>query len=143
MYKTIAVAVGGSDDSARTVAHAAELAAGLGSRVVVLHVRAIDADMPAPGVMPTGATVVEEDRGTADAVVGDAVAVLSAAGVAAESDVAAAMRSDVARTILELAEKHHADVIMTGLHQRGLLGSLLGVGDRVARYADRPVILVP
>jgi nucleotide-binding universal stress UspA family protein len=125
------------------VAHAAGLAAGLGARVVVVHVRAIDADLPAPGAVPTGATVVEEDRATADAVVGAALETLSAAGVTAEAEVAAAMRQDVARTVLDLADKHRADLVMTGMHQRGLLGSLLGVGDRVARYAGCPVVLVP
>ncbi|GAA4202525.1 universal stress protein [Actinocatenispora rupis] len=144
MYRTIVVAVGGSDDSTRTVAHAADLAAGLGSRVVVLHVRAIDADMPVPGAVPTGATIVQEDARTADEVVDTALAVLSAAGVTAEADVADAMRTEVPRAILELAGKHQADLILTGMHQRGLLGSLVGsIGDRVARHADCPVLLVP
>lgn len=54
-------------------------------------------------------------------------------------------RGDPARRLLALAARRHALMIVVGMARQGLAAHLLeaSVARRIARYTDRPVLLVP
>lgn len=145
MYRNIVVALSGADDSSRVLAHASGLATATGARVRVLHVRAVDCVEPSTlGMTPSAPTLVREEQGVAHELVDRAVGELIGAGVDAYGDVVEAMRAEVALTVSEVAASGHADLIVVGAHQGGLLAGLLGnTGERVARLSPIPVLLVP
>ncbi|BCJ37333.1 universal stress protein [Actinocatenispora thailandica] len=145
MYRNLVVALSGTDDSSRVLAHTTELAKATGARVRVLHVRAVDCVEPTTmGLVPSAPALVREENGTAQDVVDRAVGELTAAGVDAQGDIVEAMRAEVASTVCELAEAGGADLIVVGEHQGGLLTALVGsTGERVARLCSVPVLLVP
>ncbi|MFG3437245.1 universal stress protein [Nonomuraea sp. NPDC047897] len=56
-----------------------------------------------------------------------------------------ARRGNAARELLDLADEHHALMIVLGVGRAGLTARLLGdsVATYVTRHTDRPVLLVP
>lgn len=142
--RTILVPVDFSACSTRVVRSATSLAARLGARLHIVHV----GEMPA-GVDATTRLHLGERRQTAGELLAhDALprlepyaALARAAGV--DASVAEAF-GPIARTVLTVADRVEADLIVMGTHGRtGLMRLVLGsVAEAVVQGADVPVMLI-
>lgn len=142
--RTILVPVDFTSCSLRVTQQAAQFAARLGARVVVLHVAELPVGLPPDArVEPEGVP-----RSAADYVVADARTRLAgfeaearAMGAGVEIDVRV---GPVVQTILAAAEATHADLVVMGTHGRtGAVRFVLGsVAEGVARRAHMPVMLL-
>jgi nucleotide-binding universal stress UspA family protein len=121
----------GSDDA---LAHARELARGLGAEVLVLHVSAAMGSLP-------GSALARRERRAAERRLDAAVAALRATGVRADRRVRGGMPAE---QILRAAATGGADLIVMGTHgRRGVARLLLGsVAEEVASRARCPVLTV-
>ena len=135
MFKTIALAVDGSDHAHRAVPIAAELARLAGGKVIVLHVREHD--------RARGQVWDLETEEEAQAVVKHALDDIKKAGAAAEGDVIRTVHGKVAEALVESAREHKADTIVVG--SRGLNdleGLVLGsVAHKIIHLSDTPVVV--
>jgi nucleotide-binding universal stress UspA family protein len=135
MFKTIAVAVDGSDHAHKGVPIAAELAKLAGGKVIVLHVREHD--------RARGQAWELETEEEAQAVVKRAVDEVKKAGATAEGDVIRALHGTVAQALIDSAREHKADTIVVG--SRGLTdltGLVLGsVAHKLIHLSDKPVLV--
>lgn len=136
MFKTIALAVDGSDHARRAVPVAAELAKLAGGKVIVLHVREHD--------LQRGEQWENESADAAQAVVKGAMDEVTKAGASAEGDVIRTATGKVAEALVDSAKDHNADTIVLG--SRGLndfAGLVLGsVTHKVIHLSDKPVVVV-
>lgn len=138
MFKTIVVAVDGSEDSDRAFALAKSISAEQGSRIVVVHVTEFVGGKG--GMYPLA---VDEDdikaRIEAD------VAKLRAAGTDAEMVSHIVRLGGPAHIIAEAAAEAGADVIVVGGRGRSPISDLLvgSVPTRLLQIAHRPVLVVP
>jgi nucleotide-binding universal stress UspA family protein len=135
MFKTIALAVDGSDHAHRAVPVAAELAKLGGGKVIVLHVREHD---------HAGGQAWElETEADANAVIKRTIDEIKKAGGSGEGDVIRALHGTVAQALVESAREHKADAIVVG--SRGLsdlAGMVLGsVAHKVIHLSEVPVIV--
>ena len=135
MFKTIALAVDGSEHAHRAVPIAAELAKLAGGTVVVLHVREHD--------RARGQVWDLETEQEAQAVVDRTMAEVKKAGATGEGHVILAIHGKVAEALVESAGEHKADTIVVG--SRGLndlAGLVLGsVAHKVIHLSDKPVVV--
>ncbi len=146
--KTILVGVDYEKASQQALRTAFELASGVGSRVVAAFVWAAPYAPSAMGIETLGSAprdlferVRQEAAQTMQTFVGEQKADVSG-NVESECLV---VSGDPRSKLAELAEKHHAEMIVVGTHNRtGLSRFLLGsVAEHLLRHAQCPVLAVP
>src|SRR3954453_22442719 len=144
MFRTIVVGTDGSETAGKAVAQAAELAAAIGGRLLVVS-----------AFEPVGATRLREEelevpedvrwmvnpREDVDATLGAATELAEERGVTSETF---ARQGDPADAILDVAEEQRADLIVVG--NKGMTGAkrfLLGsVPNKVSHHAPCSVLIV-
>jgi nucleotide-binding universal stress UspA family protein len=137
MFKTIVLALDGSEGSRRAISVAAELAGQNGGRIVIAHV---EQDVAGKGGAPIPITEDEiqaEIRKQADQ--------LSADGIETSVEMRNVMLGGPAHPIAEIAEEANADLIVAGTRGHSpVAGLLLGsVTQRLLHIARSPVLVVP
>jgi nucleotide-binding universal stress UspA family protein len=137
MFKTIVVALDGSDVSTRTIPIVTELAKGDNARVVIVHV---DEWLAAKGGAEVNAD--EDDVKTA---VRQHARELSDQGIETTVEIRDVMAGGPARPIAEVAAEQEADLIVVGTHgHSAVAGVLVGsVTQRLLHLAHRPVLAIP
>jgi nucleotide-binding universal stress UspA family protein len=145
--KTIVVGYDGSDPAKRALERAAGLAEKLGSKLVVTSVAepvAVADDPYVPGDaigLAAPAIVPVPDRAAASQELTEAREALKerSLDVAYEPTV-----GDAAQGIIEVADKHDADLIVVGTREPGFLDRVLSgdVSEAVSRHAHRDVLIV-
>jgi nucleotide-binding universal stress UspA family protein len=140
MIKTIVVGVDGSDGSARALDWAISRAAELRADVVAVYglrpvVPELSAGIPAfdPSALSDSVRAQLENEWSAP---------LEASGVPYRTEL---VQAEPVTAILEVADRHGADMIVLGAHGHGgLVDRLLGgVTYKVAHRAKQPVVIVP
>jgi nucleotide-binding universal stress UspA family protein len=111
------------------------------TEVRVLQVLQPIAISPAPQMDPMYTPELQEEGSEAKKLVERIAAGLRSAGLHAEAMLA---KGDVRETVVEAAEKWHADLIVVGSHGKGGLRRLLlgSVAEFVARHAPCSVLIV-
>jgi nucleotide-binding universal stress UspA family protein len=137
MFKTIVLALDGSEGSRRAIPVAAELARQNGGRIVIAHV---EQDVAGKGGAPIPVTEDEiqaEIRKQADQ--------LSTDGIETSVEMRNVMLGGPAHPIAEIAEEANADLIVAGTRGHSpVAGLLLGsVTQRLLHIARSPVLVVP
>ncbi len=137
MFKTIVLALDGSEGSRRAIPVAVELARQNGGRIVIAHV---EQDVAGKGGAPIPITEDEiqaEIRKQADQ--------LSTDGIEASVEMRNVMLGGPAHPIAEIAEEANADLIVAGTRGHSpVAGLLLGsVTQRLLHIARSPVLVVP
>jgi nucleotide-binding universal stress UspA family protein len=137
MFKTIVVALDGSEGSQRAVPFAVGLARRDNARIVIAHV---EEDIVGKGGGPIHAT---EDEIQAD--IRRQAEELSGQGVEASVEMASVMVGGPAHAIASIADKCGADLIVTGTRGHSpVAGLLLGsVTQRLLHIAHQPVLVIP
>jgi nucleotide-binding universal stress UspA family protein len=137
VFKTIVLAVDGSESSDRAVSYAGELARQTGGRIVAVHIKELIAGRFA------GPVHVDEDE--LQAKVRKQIADLKSAGVSAEIEMHSTMTGGPAPVIADTAAREQADVIVTGTRgHTALAGVIVGsVAQRLLHVAPCPVLVVP
>lgn len=148
MFKSILVAVDGSDAANAGFKSALQLAGDQHAKLVVLHViddTAMAVDV-AGGYLPASYvdTLYDSLRKNGETILGKARAAARAAGVEITPVLAESRGQTVAQAILRQARRSRADVIVLGTHgRRGLARILMGSdAEAVLREAPVPVVLV-
>ena len=137
--KRVLLAVNDSDQSARAVPVARELARTSGSAVLVLHVRDKE-------ICCKGQAWEKPMNCTPDQLVSDLVSDLRAAGIEATGEVHSSLNHREADEILSTAEHFDADLIVAGYRRPRLSMPLLfekSTGQKITERARRPLLLVP
>jgi nucleotide-binding universal stress UspA family protein len=137
MFKTIVLALDGSEGSRRAIPVAAELARQNGGRIVIAHV---EQDVAGKGGAPIPITEDEiqaEIRKQADQ--------LSTDGIETSVEMRNVMLGGPAHPIAEIAEDANADLIVAGTRGHSpVAGLLLGsVTQRLLHIARSPMLVVP
>jgi nucleotide-binding universal stress UspA family protein len=137
VFKTIVLAVDGSESSDHAVKYAADLAADSGGRIVAVHVNEMVAGRFA------GPVHVDEDE--LKAKIRRQIHDLSDAGISAKLELVASLVGGPARVITEAARREQADVIVAGTRgHTALAGVIVGsVAQRLLHLAPCPVLVVP
>lgn len=137
MFKTIVLAVDGSESSDRALTYAGDLAKQSGGRVVAVHIKELIAGRFA------GPVHVDEDE--IQTKIRRQVKDLSDAGVNIAVEMHSTMTGGPAPVIAEAAARENADVIVTGTRgHTALAGVIVGsVAQRLLHVAPCPVLVVP
>jgi nucleotide-binding universal stress UspA family protein len=137
VFKTIVLAVDGSESSDRALTYAGELAKESGGRIVAVHIKELIAGRFA------GPVHVDEDE--IQTKIRQQVKDLSDAGVNIAIEVHSTMTGGPAPVIAEAAAREGADVIVTGTRgHTALAGVIVGsVAQRLLHVAPCPVLVVP
>jgi len=137
MYDTILVAVDSSEESQAALEHAVDLAAAVGATV-----QAVTVLERRGNPMQFGLNEVDALGDAARDLLGELQAVHDGQEIEVET---AVRRGKPARTLLEYADSVGADLVVAGQRGAGgITGALLGsTTDRLARLADRPLVVVP
>jgi nucleotide-binding universal stress UspA family protein len=137
MFKTIVLALDGSESSDLALQHATMLAREQGSSVRVVHVIEI--------VAGRGGGLLHLDEHELKAKIEQQVKDLVGAGVDAELEFHSAIAGGPAHVIAEVAEHANADLIITGTRgHTALAGMLLGsVAQRLLHVAHCPLLVIP
>jgi nucleotide-binding universal stress UspA family protein len=137
MFKTIVLAVDGSESSDRAVEHATMLARDQGSAVRVVHVIEI--------AMGRGGGPVHLDEAALKATFEQQTRELVEAGVDAELELHSAIAGGPAHVIAEVARRSNADLIITGSRgHTAVAGILLGsVTHRLLHVTHCPLLVIP
>ena len=137
MFKTIVLAVDGSESSDRAFAYAGELARDSGGRIVAVHIKELIAGRFA------GPVHVDEDD--LQAKIRKQAQDLSDAGVDIAVEVHSTITGGPAPVIAEAAAREKADIIVTGTRgHTALAGVIVGsVAQRLLHVAPCPVLVVP
>lgn len=137
MFKTIVLAVDGSESSDRALTYAGELAKQSGGRIVAVHIKELIAGRFA------GPVHVDEDE--IQAKIRQQVKDLSDAGVTIAVEMHSTMTGGPAPVVAEAAVRENADVIVTGTRgHTALAGVIVGsVAQRLLHVAPCPVLVVP
>jgi nucleotide-binding universal stress UspA family protein len=141
MYKRILVAVDGSPTSNKALTAALQLARDSGGKVLLLH--SLDELVYLSGFEYSG-EVITIARENAAKVLDDALAIATAAGVAADKKLVDQPGQRLGQTVSDAATAWEADLVVVGTHgRRGLGRVLLGSGaEQVIRMAPVPVLVV-
>jgi nucleotide-binding universal stress UspA family protein len=145
--KPIVVGYDGSDPARRALERAASFAEKLGTTLVVTSVAepvAIADDPYIPGDaigLAAPAIVPVPDRAEASRELAEARETLSGRSLQVEYE---ATVGDAAQGIIDVAEKHDADLIVVGTREPGFVDRVLGgdVSEAVSRRAHRDVLIV-
>ena len=145
--KTIVVGYDGSDPAKRALERARTLAEKLGSRLVVTSVAepvAVAEDPYVPGDaigLAAPAIVPVPDRAEASRELKEAREALEATSLDVQY---VATVGDAAQGIIDVADKHEADLIVVGTREPGFVDRVLGgdVSEAVSRRAHRDVLIV-
>jgi nucleotide-binding universal stress UspA family protein len=139
MFKTIVLALDGSDTAKRGIPVAVEVAKAGKGRIVIAHV---EERMATKGRAPIHA---DEDEIQKD--LKGLVKDLEADGIEAKIELGDVMAggSGVAHAIADIAEKSKADLIVAGTRGHSLVEGLLvgSVTQRLLHIAKQPVLVVP
>jgi nucleotide-binding universal stress UspA family protein len=137
MFKTIVLALDGSEESKQAIPLALEIARQDGARMVIAHV---EEDVLGKGGGPIIAT---EDE--IQAAIRKQAEELSGEGVETSVEMRAVMLGGPAPAIVEIADSANADLIVAGTRgHSGLAGVLLGsVTQRLLHLAHCPVLVAP
>ena len=137
MFKTICLALDGSENSKSAIGVAAELAEAGGAKIVLAHVVELVAGKG--GVVP----VRIEDA--IEAELEEQLEALRERGIEAELEITENILGGPARGVLEIAERVGADLIVCATRGHTALGGLLlgSVAARLVQLAERPVLVVP
>jgi nucleotide-binding universal stress UspA family protein len=135
--KTIVVGYDGTEPAQRALERAADLAQAFGSKLVVTSVAPV---LISPG-RTMGAIDPADPEEEHERELAQARAFLDQRGIQAEYQPAV---GEPAETILEVAERDNADLIVVGTRELNVIQRLLGqsVSAAVARRADRDVLIV-
>ena len=137
MFKTIVLALDGSEESRQAVPLATELARQDGARIVIAHVQQ---DVVGKGGGPIVAT---EDEIQAE--IRKQAEELSADGIETSVEMREMMLGGPAHAIVEIADGANADLIVAGTRgHSAIAGLLLGsVTQRLLHIARCPVLVAP
>lgn len=137
MFKTIVLALDGSEGSKRAIPVATELARRDGARIVIAHV---DEHIAGKGGGP-----VHADESQVQAEIRKQAEELSADGIETSVQLRMIMVGGPGHQIEEIAEEAGADLIISGTRgHSAVAGLLLGsVTHRLLHIARRPVLVVP
>jgi nucleotide-binding universal stress UspA family protein len=137
MFKTIVLALDGSEAARRAAPLAVELAERDGARLVIVHV---DERIAGKG---GGQVHLDEDSIQAD--IREQAEQFAQRGIATTVRMSEAMVGGPARPIADVAREEGADLIVVGTRgHAGLSGILLGsVTQRLLHLAHQPVLAVP
>ena len=137
MFKTIVLALDGSEESRRAVPLAADLARQDGARIVIAHV---EQDVVGKG---GGPLVANEDEIQAE--IRKQADELSADGIDTTVEVRDVMLGGPAHPIVEIADSVNADLIVAGTRgHSAAAGLFLGsVTQRLLHLAHCPVLVAP
>jgi nucleotide-binding universal stress UspA family protein len=137
MFKTIVLALDGSEGSQQAIPFALELAKRDNARIVIAH---IEEDIVGKGGGPIHAT---EDEIQAE--IREQAKKLSGEGVETTVEMSSVMLGGPAPAIASIADKASADLIVCGTRgHSALAGVLLGsVAQRLMHVAKQPVLVVP
>jgi nucleotide-binding universal stress UspA family protein len=143
VFRSLLVPIDGSDPSNAACALAVKMASATHATIIFVNVvesdKIIASVMPGQGLAdPTPA--IESLRAAGTAMLGDAVANASAAGVKATAEL---LEGDCIETILSSVSSHAVDLIVIGSHGRsGLQRLMLGsVAEGVLRHSTVPVLV--
>jgi len=153
MFETIIVPLDGSELAEQALDRAAELAAKVQARVVLVQaveslaqrMTAPPAIMESPAAAAASVEILQEavdaEKEQAEQYLASVRDKLTARGLQAEAYVGEGPASDV---VLKLAEDKKSDLIVMSTHGRGGLGRLVfgSVADAVLRHSQVPVLLV-
>jgi nucleotide-binding universal stress UspA family protein len=138
MFKTIVLALDGSDHAERAVPVAVDLARTHDGKIVIAHIdERIAAKGDMPPALPNEAQIKKDIEHKAEE--------LSADGVDTSVEYAAVVLGGPAPGIVEIADRVGADVIVAGTRGRSSVTGLLvgSVSHRLLHIAKRPVLAVP
>ena len=137
MFKTIVLALDGSEGSRRAIPVAAELARQNGGRIVIAHVEQHVAGKGGAPIPITEDEIQAEIRKQADK--------LSTDGIKTSVEMRNVMLGGPAHPIAEIAEEANADLIVAGTHGHSPVAGLLigSVTQRLLHIARSPVLVVP
>jgi nucleotide-binding universal stress UspA family protein len=137
MFKTIVLALDGSEASQKATPVAAELARENGARIVIAH---IEEDVVGKGGGPVAAT---EDEIQAE--IRKRAEELSADGIDTSVEMRNVTLGGPAHPIAEIADNAGADLIVVGTHGHTAVGGMLlgSVTQRLLHIAHCPVLAVP
>jgi nucleotide-binding universal stress UspA family protein len=137
VFKTIVLAVDGSESSDRAVAYAGDLARESGGRIVAVHIKEMIAGRFAGPVHVDEAELQAKIRGQ--------IKDLTDAGVSATLEMHSTMTGGPAPVVADTAAREQADVIVAGTRgHTALAGVIVGsVAQRLLHLAPCPVLVVP
>ena len=137
MFKTIVLALDGSDGATQAIPVAAELAEKEKANIVIAHVT----EYPAAkgGELPR----VDEDQIRAE--IAQEAKELSDRGIETKVELADVVAGGPAHAIVDIADRNDGDLIVTGTRGHGsVAGLMLGsVAHRLLHIAKRPTLAVP
>jgi nucleotide-binding universal stress UspA family protein len=136
VFKTIVLALDGSESSDRAIPVAQELARDGGS-IIVAHVR--------EKVMARGGGETRVDEDEIEQRVRASAAKLNEAGVKATVELGTSVAGGPAHAIAAIADRAGADLIVTGTRGHGVVAGLLvgSTAQRLLHLASCPVLIVP
>jgi len=137
MFKTIVVAVDGSEGSKRAIPIATELAKRDDAKVVLAHID--------ERIVGKGGGDIHPDEDQIQADVKKLAEELSSQGIETDVQMADVMVGGPAHPIAEIADRANADLIVAGTRgHSSVTGLLLGsVTQRLLHLAKQPVLVVP
>jgi nucleotide-binding universal stress UspA family protein len=137
MFKTIVVAVDGSEGSKRAIPIATELAKRDEAKLVLAHID--------ERIVGKGGGDVHPDEDQIQADVTKLAEGLSSQGIETDVQMADVMVGGAAHPIAEIADRANADLIVAGTRgHSSVTGLLLGsVTQRLLHLAKQPVLVVP
>ena len=137
MFKTIVLALDGSEGSRAAIPIATELARQNGGRIVIAHAEQYVVGKGGAPVPPTEDEIQAELRRQAEE--------LSKEGIDTRVEIRNVVLGGPAHVIAEIADEANADLIVAGTHGHTALGGLLlgSVTQRLLHIAHRPVLAVP
>ena len=137
VFKTIVLALDGSDTSKRAVPVAVELAKRDGAKLVLAHVD--------ERIVAKGGGDIHFDEQEIQADVRKLAEELAGDGLETGVEMADVMAGGAGRVIAEIAERVSADLIVTGTRGHSPVGGVLlgSVTQRLLHLAKQPVLVVP